>query len=172
VADPIRFTVSLDDITASRRLRQRRYVLSASAGIAIVGLALWVATRNPLSAVVIALAVLVLLEWRFPIFDRWIDRGRADVGMDCEMWLDESGLAFHQVGEDAAFESTGHVHWSSITTIRQDSRVILIMDGRRVRAGIPKRVFASPGQASDFVSRLSDSVHARDRDSPSSPPKT
>lgn len=154
MTDPIRFIVSLDDIRDARRLQQRTLVFVASTGLAALGLLLWLLTGNAWSAVVVAFAVLAVVEWRFPVFDRWFDRGRADVGMECDLWLDETGLAFHQRARNGSFETTGHIDWSMMTTVREDDRLLFIMDGRRARVGIPKRAFASREGLDAFRSKL------------------
>src|SRR5207247_10936952 len=107
------------------------------------GLLLWVLFGNPAGILFVAIAAFTLLEWRFPIFDHWFDRRRLVVGSSCEMWLDESGLRYHQTGSEGAFETTGHVGWSAMTAVREDDQILLVVGGRAARAGIPKRAFGS-----------------------------
>ena len=148
MAGPIRFTVTLEGIRDARRLQQRNLVLWGGTGVVSVGLLLFV-LGNPGGVVLVVLGILVLVEWQFPIFDRWFDRGRLIVGSVCELWLDESALHWRQT-RHGAFETTGQIDWSRISGLREDDRGILVMDGRVARIGIPKDAFASAESLAGF----------------------
>jgi len=113
-----------------------------------VGLLLWV-LGNTGGFVLIVIGILFFAEWRFPVFDRWLDRGRMVVGSECEVWLDASGAHWRQ-SRGGAFETTGQIDWSRISGLREDDRGILVMDGRVARIGIPKTAFASAEALADF----------------------
>ena len=145
---PIRFTVTLEGIRDARRLQQRNLVLWGGMGVVVVGLLLWV-LGNSGGVVLVVIGILVFLEWQFPIFDRWFDRGRLIVGSLCEVWLDESAIHWHQT-RNGAFETTGQIDWSRISGLREDDRGIQVMDGRVARIGIPKAAFGSAEALAEF----------------------
>jgi hypothetical protein len=148
VTGPIRFTVTLEGVRDARRLQQRNLVLSGGTGLVAVGLLLFV-LGNSGGVVLVAIGILVVVEWQFPIFDRWFDRGRLIVGSVCDLWLDETALHWRQT-RPGAFETTGQIDWSRISGLREDDRGILVMDGRVARIGIPKDAFASAESLADF----------------------
>src|SRR5439155_44279 len=96
----IRFPVTLDGIRDTRQLQQRRVVAIAAPAVALIGVVLWMLGIRG-GIVLLFLGVMIVIEWRFPVFDRWFDRRRLAVGSDSEVWLDESGLRWHQSREDA-----------------------------------------------------------------------
>jgi hypothetical protein len=148
VTGPIRFTVTVEGIRDARRLQQRNLVLWGGTGVVAAGLLLLV-LGNSGGVVLVVIGILVLVEWQFPIFDRWFDRGRLSVGSVCELWLDESALHWRQT-RVGAFETTGQIDWSRISGLREDNRGMLVMDGRVARIGIPKAAFTSAESLAEF----------------------
>jgi hypothetical protein len=152
VAEPIRFTVTSVGIRDTRRLQQRHLISWAVPGLAAAGLVL-VLSGNSGGLVLVAIGVLMFLEWRYPIFDRWFDRRRLILGSECEVWLDESGLRFHQAGGEA-FDVSGQFNWSRISGLLEDDRAVLVVDGRVGRIGIPKEAFASAESLAAFRAEI------------------
>jgi hypothetical protein len=145
----VAFTVSLDDMTDTTRLSTRKFALTGSAVFAILGLAL-AATGRPWGFLVAGLAILVILFWRFPVIDRWLLQRRASsrIGTDCEVWLDDTGVAYRQTGMN------GHFDWRTVTRILDNERsLILFQDGIPLIA-IPKRAFDSSEAAAAFVAAV------------------
>ena len=167
MTEPIRFVVTLDDIRDARRLRQRNAVLLGTTGLIALGLVLWL-SGNSGGVVLAAIGVLFLLEWRFPIFDRWFDRRRLVVGSTCDVWLDEAALHWRQ-GGSGAFEMSGQFDWSRISGLREDDRAILVMDGRAPRMGIPKTAFTSAESLAEFRAELRRHIAERNHGPGSAP---
>jgi hypothetical protein len=145
----VAFTIGVDDLTDTLNLTTRRFALIGSAVFAVIGLAV-AATGRPWGLLLAAFAILVLLSWRFPVIDRWLLRRRAAsrIGTECEVWLDETGVAYRQTG------MTGHFDWSTVDGILDTDRsLILLHDGSPLIA-IPKRAFASAESAAEFVTEL------------------
>jgi hypothetical protein len=170
VTDRLRFTINLDDIRDARRLQQRNVALVFGSAFVVVGSLIWLVSGSWSALALALIGIFVLAEWRFPIFDRWFDRRRLVLGSECEMWLDESGLNFRQTGTARTFEMSGQVDWSRISGLREDSRALLVMDGRVVRAGIPKRAFTSSDALAEFRDEIARRVAERQRGSRSSGP--
>ena len=160
---PIRFTVTLEGIRDARRLQQRDVVLWAGTGIVAIGSLLWGLGESG-GVVLIVIGILIFVEWRFPVFDRWFDRGRLIVGSACEVWLDESAIHWRQ-GRDGAFDTTGQIDWSRISGLREDDRGILVMDGRIARIGIPKEAFVSAASLAEFRAEVRQRIDERRRSS-------
>ena len=119
-----------------------------------VGVVMWWLTDEPAALVMVALGIFALVDWKFPIFDRWVDRGRLVVGSTCELSIDEAGVPYRQIFKDGAIETTGRLAWSALSAPREDDRVILLMDGRVTRIGIPKRAFRSAADLGRFRSEF------------------
>ena len=170
MTDRVRFSINLDDIRDARRLQQRNVALVSGSAFLVVGSVIWLVSASWSALALAVIGIVVLAEWRFPIFDRWFDRRKLILGSECEMWLDESGLNFRQTGNAGAFEMSGHVDWSRISGIREDGRALLVMDGRVVRAGIPKRAFTSSDALAEFRDEIARRVAERQRGSRSSGP--
>lgn len=92
----------------------------------------------------------MLVEWRLPIIDRWLIRQRAArrIGAVCEVWIDRGGIAYRQTGLD------GHIDWAAITGIKEDDRSLIVRQGGIALMAIPKRAFASPEHAAQFVADI------------------
>jgi hypothetical protein len=158
----IRFPVTLDGIRDTTRLQQRRVVAIAAAGFGAAGLIVWLLLSHPVGIFFIALGALVLVDWRLQILDRWFDRRRLIVGSDCEIWLDESGLRWHQA-RDGTFDSSGHLDWSRISGLRESNRAILVMSGRAVLVAIPKAHVDSAAQLAAFRDEILRTIAERRR---------
>ena len=159
----IRFPVTLDGIRDTRQLQQRRVVAMAAPGVAVTGVIVWL-LGYPGGIVLVALGALIALEWRFPIFDAWFDRRRLIVGSDCELWLDESGLRYHQARE-GTFETSGQVDWSRISGLMENDRAMLVMGGRAVLVAIPKAHVDSAEQLAAFRDEVRRTIAERHRES-------
>lgn len=151
--DPITFTVSLDDMIDTQRLATRKYVLGAGIVLVVLGLALVVV--HPVGLVVAAFGGLTFLDWRFPTVDRWLIRRRASarIGALCEVWLDESGIAYRQAG------LSGHIAWSAVTRIIEDDRSLILMQGGLALIALPKRAFDSPEATARFITMVRQASH-------------
>ena len=147
--NPITFTVSLDDMLDTQRLATRKYALGASILLLVLGLAIAVFV-HPVGFVVATFGGLSVLEWRFPTVDRWLIRRRAAarIGALCEVWLDESGIAYRQAG------LSGHIAWSAITRIIEDDRSLILMQGGVALMALPKRAFDSPEATARFMTTV------------------
>jgi hypothetical protein len=145
----VAFTVGLDDMTDTVRLSTRKFALTGSAVFAILGLGL-AATGRPWGLFVAALGILVILFWRFPVIDRWLLQRRAAsrIGTECEVWLDDTGVAYRQTGLN------GHVDWKTVTRILDNDRSLILLQGGIPLIAIPKRAFASPEAAAEFVAAV------------------
>jgi hypothetical protein len=161
VTASIRFLVTLDGIRDTRQLQQRRLVAVVVPGFVLAGAALWVLGQQGGIALILVGAFL-LMEWRFPIFDRWFDRRRLVVGSACEVWLDDSGLRWHQ-RRDETFDTTGHIDWSRITGLLENDRVLLVMHGRVALVGIPKTHVNSIDQLAAFRDEIRLRISGRRR---------
>ena len=145
---PVTFTITLDDMIDAQRLSSRRYAVLAGAMV-LVGLGL-LAVGIVGGAVVVILGVLALVEWRFPILDRWLLRRRvaARIGAECEFWTDERGIEYRQTG------FSGHIDWDTITSIKEDDSSLSLMQGGITLMGIPKRAFGSSEAAAEFTAEV------------------
>jgi hypothetical protein len=159
----IRFPVTLDGIRDTRQLQQRRVVAIAAPGVAVTGLIAWLFGYSG-GIVLIALGALIALEWRFPIFDTWFDRRRLIVGSECEVWLDGSGLRWHQASE-GKFDTSGHVDWSRISGLVENHRAMLVMGGRQVLVAIPKAHVEYAEQLAAFRDEVRRTIVERHRES-------
>jgi len=146
VFEAVRFTVTREDRRHARRLAVRTSTLIIVGALIAIGLGIFILTRSGGGLVVIGLAVLALIDWRFPILDRWFDRGRPAEGSVCEIAIDDDGVVYRQIGAGGSFDTSGHISWALMTGIKEDKEALLIMDGRIVRIGIPKRAFTSREQ--------------------------
>lgn len=142
----VAFTIGIDDLTNSMNLTTRRFVLAGSAVFAIAGLAV-AASGNPWGLPLAAFAMLVFLFWRFPVIDRWLleRRGSSRIGTECEVWLDETGVAYRQTG------MSGHFDWKTVTEILDNDRSLILLQRGWPLISIPKRAFASTQAAAAFV---------------------
>jgi hypothetical protein len=149
VDDHIRFTVSLDDMISTQRLATRKGALVAAALIIALGLGL-LALGHRGGLIVAAFGLLVGIAWRFPLIDRWQVRRRAAarIGSECEVWLDDTGVAYRQAGLD------GHIDWKAITRIVEDGRTVILMQGGIGLIAIPLRAFRSPDDAARFLAAV------------------
>jgi hypothetical protein len=154
VDDRIRFTVSLDDMIATQRLATRTYAFAGAALFIILGLGL-TALGHGGGLIVAALGLLVLIAWRFPVIDRWLIRRRAAarIGSDCEVWLDDGGVAYRQAGLE------GHIDWKAVTRIVEDGHSVILMQGGIGLIAIPLRAFGSPEAAATFLATVRASGH-------------
>lgn len=145
----VAFTIGLDDLTDTMRLSTRKFALAGSAVFAIAGLAI-AASGNPWGLLLAAFAILVFLFWRFPIIDRWLLKRRASarIGTECEVWLDETGVAYRQTGMN------GHFDWTTVTGILDNDRSLILLQGGWPLISIPKRAFASTEAAAAFVAAV------------------
>ena len=158
----VRFPVTLDGIRDTRQLQQRGIVAIAASGLAAAGLIVWVLLHSPLGIFFVVLGAWILVEWRFPIVDRWFDRRRLVTGSDCEVWLDESGVRWHQARE-GTFDTTGHFDWSRISGLKESDRAMLVMGGRSVLIAIPKRHVDSVEQLAAFRDEILRTIAERRR---------
>lgn len=161
----IRFLVTLDGVRDTRQLQQRRLVAVVVPGFVIAGTILWLWGQQGGIALIL-IGAFLLVEWRFPIFDRWFDRRRLAVGSECEVWLDDSGLRWHQRREQA-FDTSGHVDWSRISGLLENDRVLLVMNGRSALVGIPKRYVDSVANLATFRDEVRQRISKRRRQSAS-----
>lgn len=147
--DHIRFTVSLDDMIATQRLATRKLVFVGGTLCVAVGLGLF-ALGNGWGLGVAALGLILFLMWQFPVIDRWLIRRRATarIGAECEVWLDDTGIAYRQAGLE------GHIDWKAITRIVEDDRTLFLMQGGIGLVAIPRRAFRSPEAAGDFLATV------------------
>jgi hypothetical protein len=149
VEGSIRFTITFDDMLAAQRLLSRKLALGVGTVLILVGVGV-VALGYFAGLAVSILGLVILVEWRFPMIDRWILRRRAGVrvGSECELWTDQTGVAFRQTGLN------GHFDWPTITAIREDDRSLILMQGASPLMGIPKRAFASSADAAAFIAEV------------------
>jgi hypothetical protein len=66
------------------------------------------------------------------------------VDRPCVVSLTDDGVAINQAGR------SGALPWSAITSVREDSRTLLLVSRTAGRFGIPKRAFATPETAAAF----------------------
>jgi hypothetical protein len=145
---PVMFTITLEDLVDSQRLSSRKVAIASGVlmlwgiGLAAVGVSVGI--------VAAIIALLALLEWRFPTLDRWLLRRRfaARIGAVVEFWTDERGIEYRQTG------FSGHIDWATITSIKEDDRTLKLMQGGITLMGIPKRAFGSPEAAAAFVAEV------------------
>lgn len=155
----VTFTIGLDDLTNSSHLMSRKTIYVLAAGSAVVGL-IFLALGSQLQGVVfVALSLLLLAIWRFPVVDRWWFGRHASalIGNECEMWLDDTGVAYRQTGME------GHYAWAKINRIKEDDRTLVLMQGGIPLAVIPKRAFASPQEQAAFVAAVRQASHISER---------
>ena len=145
---PVSFTITLDDLVDSQRLSSRKVAIASGALVAF-GLGIF-ALGSAVGLVAAVLALLALLEWRFPTVDRWLLRRRfaARIGAEVEFWTDERGIEYRQTG------FSGHIDWATITSIKEDARSLTLMQGGLRLMGIPKRAFGSDDAAAAFVAEV------------------
>lgn len=155
----VTFTIGLDDLTNGSHLMARRRIYVLAAGGAVVGLILLALGSQLEGVVILALSLLLLAIWRFPVADRWWFRRHASalIGNECEMWLDDTGVAYRQTGME------GHYAWEKINRIKEDDRTLLLMQGGIPLASIPKRAFASPQEQAAFVAAIRQASNIPDR---------
>jgi hypothetical protein len=146
VDNAISFTITLDDMVDTHRLATRKYALAVGILFILLGLGI-AAVVHPAALALAVVGGLTLLDWRFPIVDRWFIRRRAAarIGAICEVWLDETGIAYRQAG------LSGHIDWSLVTRIIEDDRSLILVQGGLALMAIPKRAFDSPEAAARFV---------------------
>jgi hypothetical protein len=159
MTEPIRFLVTLDGLRDTRQLQQRRLVAAVVSGFVVAGAALSV-VGLPGGIALILFGAFLLLEWRFPIIDRWFDRRRLIVGSACEVWLDDPGVQWRQ-GREQTFNTTGHIDWSRITGLLENDRVLLVMHGRAALVGIPKREVDSAEHLAAFRDEIRERIAKR-----------
>ncbi len=154
--DHIRFTVSLDDMMDTTRLASRKYTFVGGTLAMAIGLGL-AAIGIRAGMIVAVLGLLVFVLWRFPVIDRWLVRRRAAarIDSDCELWLDDSGIAYRQVGLD------GHIDLKAITRIMENDRSVILMQGGIGLMAIPLRAFGSPDAATEFLDTVRNKAHLR-----------
>ena len=145
---PVTFTITLDDMIDDQRLSSRNAAILAGAMV-LVGLG-FLAVGIVAGIAVVILGVLALVEWRFPVLDRWLLRRRtaARIGAECEFWTDERGIEYRQTG------FSGHIDWDTITSIKEDDRTLKLMQGGITLMGIPKRAFGSREAVAAFVAEV------------------
>ena len=145
---PVTFTITLDDMIDAQRLSSRRYAVLAGIMV-LVGVGM-LAVGLIGGVVVVILGVLALVEWRFPMLDRWLLRRRvaARIGSECEFWTDERGIGYRQTG------FSGHIDWDTIASIKEDDRSLSLMQGGITLMGVPKRAFGSKEAAAAFVAEV------------------
>lgn len=145
----IHFTITLDDLVDTHRLATRKYALAIGILAIVLGLGL-AAVVHPAALGVAVVGGLTLLEWRFPTVDRWFIRRRAAarIGTICEVWLDETGIAYRQAG------LSGHIDWSLVTRIVEDDRSLILMQDGLALMAVPKRAFDSPEATARFVTAV------------------
>jgi hypothetical protein len=149
VDNAINFTITLDDMVDTHRLATRKYALAVGFLLIFLGVGI-AAVVHPAGLGVAVVGGLTLLEWRFPTLDRWFIRRRAAprIGATCEVWLDETGIAYRQAG------LSGHIDWPLVTRIIEDDRSLLVMQGGLALLGLPKRAFDSPEATARFVTAV------------------
>ena len=152
--------VTLEGFRDTRRLAQRQLVLWAGSGVVALGLLIWFAVGHLGGVVVVASGIVILLEWQFPIFDKWFDRRRLFLGSECEVWPEEVGLRFIQKGAGTV-EMNGTIDWSRISGLREDDRAVLVMDGRTPVVAIPKATVMPPESLAPFIAAIRQRIAER-----------
>ena len=151
--DTVRWTTTLDDLVDSSHLMAgglRRVVALVGVAAGAWGV-LTIASGDVAFGVFLVGYGLVDLAL---VFVRPVERAllgrraRHLVGRAWEVAATDDGLALRQAG------ATGTLGWAAITSIREDARTIVVVSGRSVRYGIPKRAFASPEAAAAFRDAL------------------
>jgi len=145
----VRWTTTLDDLVDGSHLTAatvRRVMAVAAVGAMAWG-AISIATGDAgFGVFLIAYSVIAGAMIGYRPVERALIARRVKPLVDrpCEVTLTVDGLAIRQGG------GAGTLAWSVITSVREDSRTLLLVSSRDGRFGIPKRAFATPEAAAAF----------------------
>jgi hypothetical protein len=153
VSESIRFVVTREGVGDTTRLYWRNAALWVGGGVAVLGVSVWMLYEHSGGIVLVILAAVALLNWRFPILDMWLAGRGLVVGSECEVWPDEAGLRWVQK-RAGVFETSGLIDWSRITGLREDDRALIVMSGRSPVMSIPKRAVVPLESLAAFVAEI------------------
>ena len=149
-----RFTLTEQDLVDAARLSARpffRLVGAMGAVVFLAGLLLFLLQPDSTVAVAAMFAgPIAIVLARIGYVSRWAVRRRAAalIGAEAAVTVSDEGITFRQPG------ISGEIRWSALTGIREDARMLFLMQGGVYRYGFPKRVFETPADLAAFRSAV------------------